>query len=197
MEYRGKDTFYNNILFRSKNEAKWARLFDLIRIEYTYEPVFVTGWNNTKYRPDFYFPEYDKYAEVKSNIDGIQNDHMATKLNGAIDYQTTPISNGLLLLGTFPYDVRVQGVRIKTKWLFWHKGVCCADAYIQPKYAGRESSIIFTLDCIDCGDPIPQSASPDIYLDPFSAGQFMTIAINDTNDYFKEDNNGYQTVQRF
>lgn len=191
MDYIAKETFYNGVLFRSKNEAKWAYFFDLIRIKYVYEPVTFTGWNQKVYKPDFYLPEYEKYAEIKSSAEGIQNEYMSAKLNGAIDYEATPVSNGLLLLGKFPFDVRTQGIRLKTKWLFWHKGVCCGDAFIQPRYAGREGVIHFTQESFDCGDPLPSSAVPDIYIDPYSSGQFMTIAINDTNNYFmQEGNNG-------
>lgn len=188
MEFKGKETFYNGILFRSKNEAKWARLFDLLRIKYAYEPVTVIGWNDIRYKPDFYFPECGKFAEVKSSASGIHNDIMARKLNGAIDYKSTDVSNGLILLGSFPYDVRVQSVCLKTKWLFWRKGVCCADAYIMQRYASRDGIFLFTESNLDTGDPLPESASPDIYVDPFPIGQYMTIAINDTNEYFTEGN---------
>lgn len=189
MEYKAKETFYNGVHFRSRNEAKWARFFDLTRIIYVYEPIIATGWNGERYKPDFFFPEYNKYAEVKSNSDGIQNEIMARKLNGVIDYQSSPVSNGLILLGAFPFDIRVASTRLKTKWLYWYKGVCCADAYIQQKWGGREAEIVFTESNIDCGDPIPTQASPDIYVEPYPGGTFTTIAINDTNDYF----NGIET----
>lgn len=186
MKFEAKETYYNNILFRSKNEAKWARFFDLVRIRYDYEPTTVTGWNGVRYKPDFYFPDYEKYAEVKSNAKGIHNEQMANKLNGAIEYQSTPISNGLLLLGTFPYDVRINGVKLKTKWLFWNKGVCCADACIKQKPLRQNADILFTEYRIESGSPIPASASPDIYLNQCEFGQYMTIAINATNEYFAE-----------
>lgn len=188
MEYKAKETFYNGIIFRSKNEAKWARFFDLLNIEYAYEPVTVIGWNSTRYKPDFYFPEYDRFAEVKSSVSGIHNDTMAEKLNGAIDYQATSVSNGLILLGAFPYDVRVQEVRLITKWLFWNKGVCCANAYIQQVTGSQFGNIFFSKHRLDCGDPLPETASPDIYVDPFTPGRYMTIAINDTNEFFTEGN---------
>lgn len=109
---------------------------------------------------------------------------MAWKLNGAIDYQSTPISNGLLLLGAFPFDVRVSAVRLKTKWLYWYKGVCCADAYIQQRWGGKEATIVFTENNMDSGNPLPPQASPDIFIEPFHGGTYATIAINDTNDFF-------------
>ena len=104
--YTPKPTYYNGVTYRSRNEAKWARFFDHMQVRHDYEPAILSGWNGTVYRPDFYFPDEDIFGEVKSNMAGIQNEAMANKLNGAIDYQSTPVSKGLLLLGNFPYDVR-------------------------------------------------------------------------------------------
>lgn len=187
MEYIGKETYYNGVLFRSKTEAKWARFFDLVRIEYDYEPITVTGWNGYRYKPDFYLPAYDKYAEVKTSVQGIQNETMANKLCGAIDYESTPISKGLLLLGAFPFDVRIQNIRLKTKWLFWHKGVCSADAYIQQYIGFNKAKLIFDGGGFDVGDPLPPTASPDIFVNQFGPGNYITIAINETNEFFMED----------
>lgn len=186
MTYAPKPTYYGGVNYRSRNEAKWARFFDHMHIRRYYEPTTATGWNGTVYRPDFYFPEEDIFAEVKSNAAGIQNEAMANKLNGAIDYQSTPVSKGLLLLGNFPYDVRADGVRLKTKWLFWHKGVCCADAYIMSWSWTSAGVIICTKDNIDSGDPLPPTASPDIFLEQDPSEPFIAWAINETNKYFME-----------
>ena len=59
MEYKAIETEYNGIVFRSKNEAKWAHFFDLAGISWEYESQCFAGHNNTKYKPDFYFPKYD------------------------------------------------------------------------------------------------------------------------------------------
>lgn len=184
IEYKAKETYYNGIMFRSRNEAKWARLFDLIRIGYEYEPVTVTGWNGYRYKPDFFFPEYEKYAEVKTSDEGLHNEVMAQKLCGAIDYQQTEVSQGLLLLGSFPFDVRVRDVRLRTKWLFWHKGVCCSDAYIQEDVLHNYGHICFAETNIDCGEPLPSKASTDIYVEQYAPGNYLSRAINDVNDYF-------------
>jgi DNA-binding transcriptional ArsR family regulator len=42
------ETKYNGILFRSRLEAKWAAMFDLLRWGWTYEPTDFDGW-----MPDF------------------------------------------------------------------------------------------------------------------------------------------------
>jgi hypothetical protein len=185
--YTPKPTYYNGVTYRSRNEAKWARFFDHMQVRHDYEPAILSGWNGTVYRPDFYFPVEDIFGEVKSNMAGIQNEAMANKLNGAIDYQSTPVSKGLLLLGNFPYDVRADGVRLKTKWLFWHKGVCCADAYIQSfPWDYRKGTILCTKDHINAGDPLPPTASPDIFLEQDPSETHIAWAINEINKYFME-----------
>lgn len=57
-------TKYNDILFRSRLEARWAVYFDLMGIEYLYEPE---GYNldGVYYLPDFYLPKVSMFAEVK------------------------------------------------------------------------------------------------------------------------------------
>lgn len=57
-------TIYKGQKFRSRIEAKWAVLFDLLKIVWVYEPdgfELSTG----KYLPDFYLPEYEAFVEVK------------------------------------------------------------------------------------------------------------------------------------
>jgi len=57
-------TIYKGQKFRSRIEAKWAVLFDLLKIIWVYEPdgfQLSTG----KYLPDFYLPEYEAFVEVK------------------------------------------------------------------------------------------------------------------------------------
>jgi hypothetical protein len=59
------ETTYNGILFRSRTEARIALLFDLMKIEWSYEPE---GFdiNGRWYLPDFYLPLYDAFWEVKA-----------------------------------------------------------------------------------------------------------------------------------
>lgn len=58
------DTVYNGYKFRSRLEARWAYFFDLIGIEYEYEPEGIMV-NGMRYLPDFYLPQFHSFFEVK------------------------------------------------------------------------------------------------------------------------------------
>lgn len=65
---RSKKTLYNEILFRSELEAKWAVFFDYLYIAYKYEPEWDEvdiGIGYVRYKPDFYLPDIDLWIEVK------------------------------------------------------------------------------------------------------------------------------------
>jgi hypothetical protein len=57
-------TEYNNILFRSKLEADWARAFDTLGIEWQYEPKG-QFFGDVFYLVDFYLPKSRQWVEVK------------------------------------------------------------------------------------------------------------------------------------
>jgi len=59
------DTLYAGHYFRSRLEAKWAVYFDAIGVKWTYEPEGYVLPSGAKYLPDFYFPDYKVYGEIK------------------------------------------------------------------------------------------------------------------------------------
>lgn len=59
------DTRYNNHLFRSRLEARWAVYFDSLSVKWEYEPEGYELSDGSKYLPDFWLPDHDVYAEVK------------------------------------------------------------------------------------------------------------------------------------
>lgn len=189
--YDAKPTPYRDTMFRSQNEAKWAMFMRLTGIEAFYEPEVLEGINSVKYRPDFFLPQYHRYVEVKSSNTQIFDERMAQKLEAVIDFNATPASNGILLLGSFPWDVRSSRICLKTKWLFCHKGVCCADAYI---YESPESSytvnprcfIRFSNESLDTGEPLPLSTSANIVILPDSNSTgVIHQAISAVNEHFR------------
>jgi hypothetical protein len=59
------DTPYNNHLFRSRLEARFAVFFDALGVEWTYEEEGFELGKGERYLPDFFLPKYDLYAEIK------------------------------------------------------------------------------------------------------------------------------------
>lgn len=61
---RAIKTEYRGVIFRSRAEARWAVMFDLIEVKWLYEYEgfdLPSGW----YLPDFWLPNIDVFAEVK------------------------------------------------------------------------------------------------------------------------------------
>jgi hypothetical protein len=58
-------TEYNEYLFRSRLEARWAIFFDACGIEWEYEPEGLILSDGTYYLPDFYLLDFNCYFEVK------------------------------------------------------------------------------------------------------------------------------------
>ena len=59
------ETIYNGNRFRSRLEARWAVYFDLMGVQYQYEPEGFVLENGVYYLPDFYLTECDCYVEIK------------------------------------------------------------------------------------------------------------------------------------
>ena len=125
------ETVYNGYKFRSRLEARWAVFFDAVGIKYEYEPegYEVKSMNGKTYRylPDFYLPKFDLYVEIKPNMEKLYEE--APKIAASIDYHSTPISKGLIILGQIPYydDDDGSGNGSKKHPVFpifwWYKGI--------------------------------------------------------------------------
>ena len=102
-EIKAIETAYNGHRFRSRLEARWAVFFDDVGIRYHYEPEgFVKEFNGESicYLPDFYFPTWDIYGEVKPSFSKLKEDEK--KIAAMID-SNGPCANGILILGQIPY----------------------------------------------------------------------------------------------
>lgn len=125
-KYKAIETVYDGYRFRSRLEARWAVFFHEAGIQYQYEPEGFQGCNGA-YLPDFYFPEYKVYAEVKGTDEALEKD--AAKIAGAICDWTVPISDGLLILGEIPnYEKIVPGNIPIFSFLHYHNGDECSMA---------------------------------------------------------------------
>ena len=120
------ETVYNGYRFRSRLEARWAVFFDAAGIEYEYEPDGFEFYNcetdtTDRYLPDFYLPQFDCYAEVKPSVQKLIE--CQSKISGAIDFNSTPISEkGILILGQIPYWEE-EDINPKFLFFYWDKGV--------------------------------------------------------------------------
>lgn len=76
-DIRSKITKYGGVVFRSKEEARWAVFFDSLGVKYEYEPFYSeveTGCISVNYLPDFYLPKQEMFIEVKPGKPfGIEN----------------------------------------------------------------------------------------------------------------------------
>ena len=135
------ETVYNGYRFQSRLEARWAVFFDAAGIRYQYEPEgfevdlnYGEGEPNIcRYLPDFYLPDLNCYAEVKPSKDMLLRDER--KLNAMIDFQATPICDGLLILGQIP-PVIGDWIPSFIKY-YWHKGVAADLVQFEPAYSGK------------------------------------------------------------
>ena len=67
MEQRkAQRTAYKKILFSSRLEVRWAKVFDELKVAWDYEPRRYELPNGSSYLPDFWLPEVRTFVEVKS-----------------------------------------------------------------------------------------------------------------------------------
>lgn len=59
------EALYSGKVFRSRLEARWAILMDLLEINWDYEPSHYQVGPHLWYLPDFYLPEHETWLEVK------------------------------------------------------------------------------------------------------------------------------------
>ena len=73
---RGIPTRYKSDMMRSRLEARWAKVFDKLGIEYYYEPEIYT-FGDISYLPDFYLPQQNVFFEAK----GVMTDKDELKIS--------------------------------------------------------------------------------------------------------------------
>lgn len=87
---KAKKTKYRDYVFRSRLEAKWAAMFDLLRWQWDYEPVDFNGWI-----PDFaIYGKQIVYVEVKPTVEFLPN--VARKIG------SSGCSDDVLIVGQRP-----------------------------------------------------------------------------------------------
>lgn len=74
MEIKSIPTKYDDVLFRSRLEARWAYYFDIIGLKWFYEHEGF-DLNGVWYLPDFYIPGFG-YVEIKPE-GGVTEEHIS------------------------------------------------------------------------------------------------------------------------
>lgn len=117
----GKETRWKGITFRSRLEAKWAVFFDLLGLEWQYEPIELGAWT-----PDFLLRGTDRsvYVEVKP----ITHFQRVTKMD--------TVSGEHLLVGTGPFRAAHWTGGTSVGW--WHG----YNAAVEPLDDGTEALLI-------------------------------------------------------
>jgi hypothetical protein len=121
------ETRYAGCRFRSRLEARWAVFFDTLGVKWEYESEGIEiplgkryGNSASRYLPDFWLPDLKTFVEVKGSDEQVTDQQKQT-ISCAIDYQATPLSKGLLLLGPVPDPTKSS--YIVHHFLSWEKGV--------------------------------------------------------------------------
>jgi hypothetical protein len=103
------DTLYRGCYFRSRLEARWAIVFDILKIEWKYEPeAYRVGPDAVAYLPDFHLPDLGTWVEVKGDEQDFTTKadvyaaavHPDSGLAGMNESVLT--TRGLLILGPIP-----------------------------------------------------------------------------------------------
>lgn len=66
-EFKSKPTRYEGVNYRSRTEARWAVLFDLLGLQYVYE-IEKVDTQALAIIPDFYLPRSDTWIEVGPDV---------------------------------------------------------------------------------------------------------------------------------
>jgi len=116
MEYsiKAKPTYYNNRLYRSRLEARWAAYFDLAGWDYEYEPMEINGRN-----PDFIISCKSKSYDTSSIIVEVKPREYLTKeyMEKAYnDYSKYP-AHGLFLTES-PFNFNDRNIVIGQGWQY-------------------------------------------------------------------------------
>lgn len=98
MDIKPIETIYNGYRFRSRLEARWAVFFDAIGARYEYEPQGFEFDDGTRYLPDFYLPDCDRWIEVK----GVMTDTDKHKIEMFRNYLEAHGKTVLVVVGAIP-----------------------------------------------------------------------------------------------
>jgi hypothetical protein len=118
MTWAGIPTMYAGVNFRSRLEARWAAMFNVLGIDWAYEPIDLPGWI-----PDFRVGQW--YCEVKPEISDDGLDKHVAKIQRSVDEYlgADPSWLGVVMLGNTIRDDGHVGSAVTRnfgRWLWRH-----------------------------------------------------------------------------
>jgi hypothetical protein len=116
-----QDIEYNGNIHKSFTEIQWAYIFQQLGIQYLYEPRLYEFIDGSKYKPDFYLPDFDFFIETKCGNLDMKAVHKASNLSrhtGKVVYIFDGIQTNKQAQDQSESAVRIDQntIRFKYRW---------------------------------------------------------------------------------
>lgn len=161
---RGIPTTHGGVRFRSKLEARWARLFDAIETPWQYEPRRFPLGDRSSYTPDFYLPDVEFWLEVKPLLETDELSAVTERLEGFVAEHRVPLAllcgfgNGSdarffrpSLREHYHLHIMPRSVAVKNPFLVWSRCPDCRRAILESIDFLRLAEIEGSPQCWRCG----------------------------------------------
>lgn len=103
MTIQAINTYYAGHYFRSRLEARWAKVFDDLGLSWEYEPQgYLVGDERRAYLPDFRLPDIGWWIEVKGSQQWLDLTLLADAVHPTKGIGGDGSSTNLMILGTIP-----------------------------------------------------------------------------------------------
>lgn len=103
MSINAIETYYGGCLFRSRLEARWARVFDDLGMRWEYEPQgYRVGESERPYLPDFRLIDAGWWVEVKGTQERLDIELLVDAVHPTKGLPADGSSTQLLILGPIP-----------------------------------------------------------------------------------------------
>lgn len=113
------ETKYNDVVFRSRLEARWALFFDLLGVEWLYE---FEGYKTPTelYVPDFWLPQvYMRDASHKGVLLEVKPDNYEPSEHAALEYVASQLNVSAMLVKGFYPDNEFGGDNLYQIAQYW------------------------------------------------------------------------------
>lgn len=124
-KYNGysRPTSYNNVLFRSLTEARFALVLDELKIPYSYESMAFNRPSGGRYTPDFFLPDQQLMIEIKPAYPLIEEEEKCEEMSSA-GYRIVCMYGDRIGLMPLSYEQKKRNYAHKDgmRGIAWYKG---------------------------------------------------------------------------